>query len=54
MSQYQPADPKDAIFTFKDLPKLAAECKENGLDEMVIWAWCEAFTLPLPKLQFQA
>jgi len=49
MSQYQPADPKDAIFTFKDLPKLAAESKENGLDEMVIWAWCEAFTLPLPK-----
>ncbi|MCK9411036.1 MAG: hypothetical protein M0Q53_01965 [Prolixibacteraceae bacterium] len=49
MSQYQPTDPKDAIFTFKDLPKLAAECKENGLDEMVIWAWCEAFTLPLPK-----
>lgn len=49
MSQYQPADPKDAIFTFKDLPKLAAESKANGLDEMVIWAWCEAFTLPLPK-----
>lgn len=49
MSQYQPADPKDAIFTFKDLPKLAEESKENGLDEMVIWAWCEAFTLPLPK-----
>lgn len=49
MSQYQPADPKDAIFTFRDLPELAAECKENGLDEMVIWAWCEAFALPLPK-----
>ncbi len=49
MSQYQPADPKDAIFTFRDLPKLAAECKDNGLDEMVIWAWCEAFALPLPK-----
>jgi hypothetical protein len=49
MSQYQPADPGDALFTFRDLPKLAAECKENGLDEMVIWAWCEAFTLPLPK-----
>jgi hypothetical protein len=48
MSQYQPADPKDAVFTFKDLPKLAKECKENGLDEMVIWAWSEAFTLPLP------
>jgi hypothetical protein len=49
MSQYQPADPQDAVFSFKDLPILAAECKENGLDEMVIWAWCEAFTLPLPK-----
>jgi hypothetical protein len=49
MSQYQPNDPDDAVFTFKDLPGLAAECRENGLDEMVIWAWCEAFTLPLPK-----
>ena len=49
MSQYQPADLQDALFTFKDLPKLAAECKENGLDEMVIWAWCNSFTLPLPK-----
>jgi len=49
MSQYQPADSNDAIFTFKDLPTLATECKENGLDEMVIWAWNEGFTLPLPK-----
>ena len=48
MCQTQPADPQDAIFTFKDLPKLAAECKENGLDEMVLWAWNRGFVLPLP------
>lgn len=48
MCQTNPEDPLDAIFTFKDLPKLARECKENGLDEMVIWAWCQGFTLPLP------
>ena len=48
MCQTNPEDPLDAIFTFKDLPKLAKECKENGLDEMVLWAWNKGFVLPLP------
>ncbi len=48
MSQNQPGDPHDAIFTFKDLPKIAAECKENGIDEMTLWAWNKGFVLPLP------
>lgn len=48
MCQNQPGDPKDAIFTFKDLPKLAAESKDHGLDEMTIWAWNKGFVLPLP------
>lgn len=48
MCQTNPADPQDAIFTFKDLPKLAKECKENGLEEMVLWAWNRGFVLPLP------
>ncbi|HEX2924618.1 MAG TPA: hypothetical protein VHS28_11410 [Chloroflexota bacterium] len=48
MCQNQPNDPKDAIFTMKDLPKLAEECKENGIDEMVLWAWNKGFILPLP------
>jgi hypothetical protein len=48
MCQNQPGDPKDAVFTFKDLPKLAAESKEHGLDEMTLWAWNKGFVLPLP------
>ena len=48
MCQNQPSDPRDAIFTFKDLPKLAKGCKEYGIDEMVVWAWNKAFVLPLP------
>lgn len=48
MCQLNPEDPEDAIFTFKDLPKLAKEAKENGLDEMVMWAWCQGFVLPMP------
>jgi hypothetical protein len=48
MCQTQPDDPQDAIFRFEDLPKLAAECKDHGLNEMVMWAWCKGFVLPLP------
>ena len=48
MCQNQPSDPQDAVFTFKDLPKLAKECKEYGIDEMVVWAWNKGFVLPLP------
>lgn len=48
MCQTIPADPEDAIFTMKDLPKLAKDAKENGLDEMVTWAWNQGFVLPLP------
>lgn len=48
MCQTNPADPEDAIFTFKDLPKLAKDAKENGLDEMVTWAWNQGFVLPMP------
>ena len=48
MCQNQPNDPKDAVFTMNDLPKLATECKEHGIDEMVLWAWNKGFVLPLP------
>jgi hypothetical protein len=46
-----PADPNEEgfyTFKFKDLPRLAKESKEHGLDEMVIWAWNMFFQLPLP------
>lgn len=39
---------KDADFKFTDLPMIAKECKENGLNEMVVWAWRQQFVLPGP------
>lgn len=49
MSQGQPGDPNgDIVWKFSDLPKLARENSEHGLDEMVFWSWCPGFELPLP------
>jgi hypothetical protein len=48
MCQGQPLDPRDAVFRFRDLPKLAAESREHGLDEMVLWFVHPCFELPLP------
>lgn len=48
MCQNQPNDPQDAVFKFTDLPALAKECKDYGIDEMVLWAWNKSFVLPLP------
>jgi len=48
MCESQPHDPKDVIFRFSDLPKLAKESKEHGIDEMVLWGWAKAFELPIP------
>ncbi len=48
LSRNYPDDPQDANFTFADLPRLAKEAKENGLDEMVVWGTAEGFLLPLP------
>jgi hypothetical protein len=48
MCRAWPLDPEDALFRFGDLPKLAREAKEHGLDEMVLWFTHHAFELPLP------
>ena len=48
MCQNQPHDPADVVWRFGDLPRLAQEAKEHGLTEMVLWAWCPGFALPLP------
>ena len=47
MCQRQPNDPQDAIWKFSDLPQLAREAKDHGLDEMVMWTWSEGFELPI-------
>jgi hypothetical protein len=49
MAMNNPADPQDAIWRFSDLPDLARECSDYGLTEMVLWAWCPSFELPIPK-----
>ncbi len=35
-----------AAFRYADIPKLAADAKEHGLDELCLWGWCDYFTLP--------
>ncbi len=48
MCQNQPNDPQDAIWKFLDLPALAREAKEHGLNEIVMWIWHKSFVLPFP------
>ena len=48
MSQYQPKDPQDPIYRFKDLPNVAKESKAHGLDEMVFWCWRDELVRPMP------
>ncbi len=49
MSQYQPADPADPVYRFSDLPALAAESKQHGLDELVFWSFRDDLLRPMPK-----
>lgn len=48
MCQNQESDPADAVWKFSDLPAVAQEAKEHGLDELVAWSTHRPFTLPLP------
>lgn len=49
MCQNQPTDPAgDAVWRFRDLPALARDAKEHGLDEMVLWSTHPGFSLPTP------
>ena len=48
MSQSMPGDPAgDVVWKFSDLPMLARDAIEHGLDEMVLWFWCQSFQLPI-------
>jgi hypothetical protein len=49
MSQYQPEDPKDAVYRFTDLPNLARESQEHGLTELVFWSFRDDLERPMPK-----
>lgn len=47
MNQALESDPQKAAFVFKDLPKVAADAKEHGIDELVLWGWCNYFDMPI-------
>ena len=44
---------KDIIYTYRDLPAVAQECADHGIDELVLWIWGnpwhakDGFQLPL-------
>jgi hypothetical protein len=46
MIQAPEHDPAYAAFKFKDIPRIAADAKGYGLNELNMWGWCEYFTLP--------
>lgn len=48
MCQNQVHDPTDVVWRFGDLPALAAEAKDHGLLEMVMWSWQPSFDASLP------
>jgi hypothetical protein len=48
-SQYQPADPQDPVYRFRDLPELARESKAHGLTELVFWCFRDDLQRPMPK-----
>ena len=48
MCQNQIHDPADVVWRFSDLPALAAEAKDHGLLEMVMWSWQPGFDASLP------
>ncbi len=41
-------DPDRAYFKFRDLPRIAADAKTHGVDELSMINWCECFTMPVP------
>jgi hypothetical protein len=48
MTQDPEWDPAKAYFRFQDVPRLAEEARQYGLDELVPWFWCSYFRLPIP------
>lgn len=47
MCQLYREDAEDVIFKWSDMPKVAKDSKDHGIDEMVVWAWTDGFVLPL-------
>ena len=48
MIQTAELDPDRAVFRFRDLPRVARDAREHGLEEVVPWGFCTYSTLPIP------
>ena len=48
MSDAHETVPERAAIRFKDLPAIARDTREHGLDEMSVWRWCRHLQLPIP------
>jgi len=48
MIQTVEVDPAKAAFRYKDLPRVAEDARQYGIDEIVPWGWCTYSTLPIP------
>jgi len=47
MSKGRPEDREhDVLYSYKDLPEIAKESIDHGLNELVPWFWCNGFQLP--------
>ena len=47
MMQAIEKDPAKAAFRFADIPRIAADAKEHGLDELSLWGYCNYSALPI-------
>ncbi len=47
-SSFYATDPREINFKINDLPKVAKEAKEHGLDELNLWGWYENMVFPFP------
>lgn len=46
--QYSEHSLSKTVYQWSDLPDVAKEAKEHGLDEICIWYWCPVFQIPFP------
>jgi hypothetical protein len=51
MTQAMENDPTKAYFRYQDLPRVAQDALQYGLDELVPWFWCDYFALPIHSLR---
>jgi hypothetical protein len=48
MSDQHETQPDRAAVRFKDLPRIAQDAKDHGIDEMSVWRWCHHLRMPIP------